>query len=83
MSALAAEPDGVLPRPEGFDLRDYFDGVAAFLDREHMRDAVSFSHRGVRSGADSTLAFNAFDPHLQLWVGACIYFRTRNGKPIV
>jgi uncharacterized protein (DUF2236 family) len=47
---------------------------------------VSFSHRGVRSGADSTLAFNAFnafDPHLQLWVGACIYFTTRNGKPIV
>lgn len=127
MSALAAEHDDVLPGPEDFDLRDYMDGIAAFLagpanviiqlghpsvgygvvtkprpegsvmkhpikrlrttfsylavamigdesDRRHMREAVNFSHRGVRNDPGSTPKFNAFDPSLQLWVAGAIFW---------
>lgn len=40
----------------------------AWLGRE-----VSRQHRGVRSGEASPVAYDAFDPSLQLWVAACLY----------
>ncbi|WP_084531960.1 oxygenase MpaB family protein [Nocardia miyunensis] len=42
-------------------------------DRQIYREAVNTSHRQVRSDADSPVAYNAFDPELQLWVAACLY----------
>jgi uncharacterized protein (DUF2236 family) len=127
MSALSAEYDDVQARPADFDLRDYMDGVTAFLggpanvilqlghpavghgvvekpreagsvmrhpfkrlrttfsylsvatmgdedDRRAMREAVNFSHKEVRSDPGGAVKFNAFDPMLQLWVAASIYF---------
>lgn len=127
MSALAAEHDDVLPGSEDFDLRDYMDGIAAFIagpanviiqlghpsvgygvvtkprpegsvmkhpfkrlrttfsylavamlgtedDRASMREAVNFSHRGVRNDPGGSPTFNAFDPRLQLWVAGAIYW---------
>lgn len=38
-----------------------------------FREAVNGAHRQVRSTADSPVRYNAFDPALQLWVGACLY----------
>ncbi|WP_245649781.1 oxygenase MpaB family protein [Nocardia shimofusensis] len=38
------------------------------------REAVNTSHRTVRSGSDSPVKYNAFDPKLQLWVAACLYY---------
>lgn len=38
-----------------------------------FREAVNRAHRQVRSTADSPVKYNAFDPKLQLWVGACLY----------
>jgi len=43
-------------------------------ERAAYRDAVNGSHRHVRSDADSPVKYNAFDPELQLWVAACLYF---------
>ncbi len=43
-------------------------------DRLAMREAVDFSHRGVHSDPGAQVKFNAFDPKLQLWVAACLYF---------
>ncbi|MBP2193086.1 oxygenase MpaB family protein [Nocardia goodfellowii] len=42
-------------------------------DRAAYREATNNSHRHVRSSSDSKVAYNAFDPELQLWVAACIY----------
>ncbi|WP_435825032.1 oxygenase MpaB family protein [Nocardia niwae] len=42
-------------------------------DRAAYRAAVNTSHRHVRSGPDSPVKYNAFDPELQLWVAACLY----------
>lgn len=38
-----------------------------------FRRAVNRAHAQVYSTADSPVAYNAFDPELQLWVAACIY----------
>ncbi|OHV06515.1 oxygenase MpaB family protein [Mycobacterium talmoniae] len=38
-----------------------------------FREAVNTAHRQVRSTAESPVRYNAFDPKLQLWVGACLY----------
>lgn len=38
------------------------------------REAVNTSHRSVRSNSDSPVKYNAFDPKLQLWVAACLYY---------
>lgn len=46
-------------------------GTAA--DRRLIRSAVDGVHARVRSGASSPVAYNAFDPKLQLWVAACLY----------
>ncbi|MEV0295273.1 oxygenase MpaB family protein [Nocardia sp. NPDC050710] len=43
-------------------------------DRRVYRDAVNTSHRGVRSNSESPVDYNAFDPRLQLWVAACLYW---------
>lgn len=42
-------------------------------DRALIRDAVDVAHRQVRSTASSPVAYNAFDPKLQLWVASCLY----------
>ncbi|HET7736411.1 MAG TPA: oxygenase MpaB family protein [Nocardioidaceae bacterium] len=74
------------PRPEGSvmkhpfkRLRTTFSYLAVAMigdeqDTRAMREAVNFSHRGVRSDPGSTPTFNAFDPRLQLWVAGCIYW---------
>jgi uncharacterized protein (DUF2236 family) len=38
-----------------------------------FRRAVNRAHAQVYSTADSPLSYNAFDPDLQMWVGACLY----------
>lgn len=74
------------PRPEGSvlehpfkRLRTTFTYLAVSMlgddrDRLAMREAVDFSHRGVRSDPGAEVTFNAFDPQLQLWVAACLYY---------
>lgn len=42
-------------------------------EQRAFREAVDASHRQVRSGEDSPVKYNAFDPELQLWVAACLY----------
>lgn len=42
-------------------------------ERAAMRREVNRSHRRVYSGPDDPVAYNAFDPDLQLWVAACLY----------
>lgn len=42
-------------------------------ERRIYRQAVNRSHAQVRSGPDSPVQYNAFDPDLQLWVAACLY----------
>lgn len=43
-------------------------------DRQHYREAVNGQHRLVRSDPTSPVRYNAFDPALQLWVAACLYY---------
>ncbi|MFI9509210.1 oxygenase MpaB family protein [Nocardia sp. NPDC052566] len=43
-------------------------------ERAAYRDAVNTSHQAVRSNAASPVKYNAFDPKLQLWVAACLYW---------
>jgi uncharacterized protein (DUF2236 family) len=43
-------------------------------DRAIYRQAVNGSHRAVHSKPGSPVAYNAFDPKLQLWVAACLYW---------
>jgi uncharacterized protein (DUF2236 family) len=38
-----------------------------------FRRAVNHAHAQVYSTPESPVAYNAFDPELQLWVGACLY----------
>ena len=42
-------------------------------DRRRYRRAVDSAHAAVRSGPQSPVEYNAFDPELQLWVAACLY----------
>src|SRR4051812_543071 len=43
-------------------------------ERAAMRDEVNRQHaRVVRKEGEADVAYNAFDPELQLWVAACIY----------
>lgn len=41
-------------------------------DRRTYREAINVAHAQVRSTPDSPVAYNAFDPSLQLWVAACM-----------
>ncbi len=55
--------------------------VAMYGDEELRRDfrkAVNRQHAQVRSGPDSPVRYNAFDPELQLWVASCLYFGARD-----
>lgn len=47
-------------------------------DRQAYREAVDTSHRQVRSKAGSAVKYNAFDPKLQLWVAACLYWGAKD-----
>ena len=47
-------------------------GTAA--ERGYYRRRVNRSHALVQSDADSLVEYSAFDPQLQLWVAACIYW---------
>jgi uncharacterized protein (DUF2236 family) len=42
-------------------------------DRAAFRAAVDSAHRYVRSTSSSPVAYNAFDPELQMWVAACLF----------
>jgi uncharacterized protein (DUF2236 family) len=42
-------------------------------ERLRYRRAVDGAHASVRSGPDSPVVYDAFDPELQLWVAACLY----------
>ena len=42
-------------------------------ERAALRREVDRQHRLVRSPAQSSVPYNAFDPELQLWVAACMY----------
>ena len=42
-------------------------------ERRRYRRAVNGSHASVRSGPDSPVEYDAFDPELQRWVAACLY----------
>ncbi|RJO72762.1 DUF2236 domain-containing protein [Nocardia panacis] len=43
-------------------------------ERRAYRAAVNVQHRPVHSTEASPVAYNAFDPALQLWVAACLYW---------
>ncbi|MFC8044293.1 oxygenase MpaB family protein [Nocardia sp. NPDC057353] len=43
-------------------------------ERAAYREAVNTSHRSIRSSKQSPVKYNAFDPNLQLWVAACLYY---------
>jgi uncharacterized protein (DUF2236 family) len=45
-------------------------------ERIALRREVNRSHAMVRSGPGDAVAYNAFDPELQLWVAACLYWGT-------
>ncbi|PXX68817.1 uncharacterized protein (DUF2236 family) [Nocardia tenerifensis] len=47
-------------------------------ERADYRAAVNRSHRAVRSSASSPVRYNAFDPSLQLWVAACLYWGAKD-----
>ncbi len=42
-------------------------------EREVLRAEVNAQHRRVKSGDGDVVAYDAFDPELQLWVAACMY----------
>jgi uncharacterized protein (DUF2236 family) len=43
-------------------------------DRAHMRAEIDRQHQYVRSTPNSPVQYNAFDPELQMWVAACLYW---------
>ncbi|MFQ6392051.1 oxygenase MpaB family protein [Nocardia sp. KC 131] len=47
-------------------------------ERAAYRDAINHSHQPVRSTPSSPVKYNAFDPKLQLWVAACLYWGARD-----
>lgn len=48
-------------------------GFGTADERAAVRAAVNRQHRQVRSSPSDAVHYNAFDPHLQLWVAACMY----------
>ena len=42
-------------------------------ERAELRRQIDRVHAAVRSGPDDPVAYDAFDPELQLWVAACLY----------
>jgi uncharacterized protein (DUF2236 family) len=47
-------------------------------ERMRYRRAVNTAHAQVRSGPASPVSYDAFDPELQLWVAACLWFGVRD-----
>ncbi|WP_068281017.1 oxygenase MpaB family protein [Aldersonia kunmingensis] len=47
-------------------------------ERAAYREAVNGQHRQVKSAPGNPVRYNAFDPHLQLWVAACLYKGTED-----
>jgi uncharacterized protein (DUF2236 family) len=47
--------------------------VGSDVQKAAFRKAVNQAHAEVYSTSDSPVTYNAFDPELQLWVGACLY----------
>lgn len=47
-------------------------------ERAAFRAAVDTAHKYVRSRPDSPVKYNAFDPKLQLWVAACLYWGAKD-----
>ncbi|WP_327109978.1 oxygenase MpaB family protein [Nocardia sp. NBC_01730] len=47
-------------------------------ERAAYRAAVDVSHRPVHSDESSPVHYNAFDPALQLWVAACLYWGAKD-----
>jgi uncharacterized protein (DUF2236 family) len=45
-------------------------------DQQVFRKAVNGQHVQVRSAPDDPVQYDAMDPHLQLWVAACLYYGT-------
>jgi uncharacterized protein (DUF2236 family) len=45
-------------------------------ERRAMRQEVNRAHAAVRSGPGDPVPCSAFDPELQLWVAACLYWGT-------
>ena len=45
-------------------------------ERAAMRREVNRAHTQVRSDPEDAVPYNAFDPELQLWVAACLYWGT-------
>lgn len=43
-------------------------------ERARYRDAVNAVHKEIRASPGSPVPYNAFDPDLQLWVAACLYY---------
>ncbi|GGK47665.1 oxygenase MpaB family protein [Nocardia camponoti] len=43
-------------------------------DRAAYRRAIGNAHKYVHSTPESPVRYNAFDPNLQLWVAACLYW---------
>jgi uncharacterized protein (DUF2236 family) len=43
-------------------------------DRAVYREVVNQSHRPIHSEPGAAVRYNAFDPELQLWVAACLYW---------
>jgi uncharacterized protein (DUF2236 family) len=52
--------------------------IGTDADRAAYRKAVNTAHVQVRSTPESPVAYNAFDPELQLWVAACLYYGMRD-----
>lgn len=48
-------------------------------EKRIYRSAVNRSHAQVRSDANAKVKYNAFDPRLQLWVAACLYWGYADG----
>lgn len=65
---------GIVRGPEtpGWERRAPLAGTAE--ERRRYRLAFDRQHVHVRSGPDGEVAYNAFDPALQLWVAACLYW---------
>lgn len=48
-------------------------------EKRIFRSAVNRAHAQVHSDSNSTVQYNAFDPQLQLWVAACLYWGYAEG----
>ena len=52
-------------------------------ERAELRRQIDRVHAVVRSGPGEAVAYNAFDPGLQLWVAACLYMGLEDGHRLV